>query len=89
MLFVLLFAMPAFAEDLSRCGVDAFGNEVCLDKDGVLSNAPAKSALKHSDKETGATPAGLKAGAEDKPGEEKKSKPRCGTDPFGNAVCSQ
>lgn len=88
-LFVLLLAIPASAKDSSRCGTDAFGNDVCMDKDGVLSNAPAKSARKHSGDETGAMPAGSKAGAEEKAGEEKNSKPRCGTDPFGNTVCSQ
>lgn len=88
-LFALLLAMPASAKDGGRCGTDAFGNDVCMDKDGVLSNAPAKSVRKRSGDETGAMPAGSKAGAEDKPGEEKNSKPRCGTDPFGNTVCSQ
>lgn len=90
LLSVLLFAIPASAKDLSRCGTDAFGNNICLDKDGVLSNSPSKPALKGAGKETGAMPAELKSGAEDKPGDEKKSsKPRCGTDPFGNTVCSQ
>jgi hypothetical protein len=86
-LFALLLALPACAADASRCGTDAFGNDVCLDKDGVLSNAPPKSALKRSGKEK-ATPAELKA--EGKPDSEGKSgKRRCGTDQFGNTVCSQ
>jgi hypothetical protein len=89
LLFVLLFAMQALAKDASRCGVDAFGNDVCVDKDRVLSNAPAKSAPKRSGNEAGSAPTGLKDGAEEKRDEEKGSKRRCGTDQFGNTVCSQ
>jgi hypothetical protein len=90
LLFTLLLAMPASAKDEGRCGTDAFGNDVCMDKDGVLSNAPAKPVLKRSGNETGAVRAGSKVETGDQPGsEEKNRKPRCGTDPFGNTVCSQ
>ena len=89
LLLTLMFAMPASAQETGRCGTDAFGNDVCMDKDGVLSNASAKSVLKRSGDETSVMPAGSKARAGDKPVEEKNSKPRCGTDPFGNTVCSQ
>ena len=89
-LFALLFAMPASAKDASRCGTDAFGNNVCLDKDGVLSNAPGKSAAGRSGSETKGTPDEAVAERAAKSADEQKpNKVRCGTDQFGNAVCSQ
>jgi hypothetical protein len=80
----ILVSMPVAAEDRSRCGLDAFGNPVCMDKDGVLSNAPPSAAISgKDDKQKGAAGKSSTAAA---PGD-KQGKPRCGTDPFGNTVC--
>ena len=82
-----LFAMQASAVDASRCGTDAFGNEVCLDKDGVLTTTPVKS----TDERSGANANGEKAGSAEENGkagrEIPKDRVRCGIDPFGNKVC--
>lgn len=87
--FLLLFviAMDVSAADASRCGIDAFGNNVCLDKDGVLTTAPVKSGDEQADSNTD----GKKAGSADESAnttrENSKSRVRCGTDQFGNHVC--
>ncbi|MBA4381905.1 MAG: hypothetical protein C0406_05005 [Sideroxydans sp.] len=72
-----------------RCGHDAFGNIVCVDRDGVLSTQPSKAkspekstATKHGASETAEEKKVKESGNEvDTPAE------RCGTDPFGNTVC--
>lgn len=72
-----------------RCGHDAFGNIVCVDRDGVLSTQPPKAkqqekstAQKHSANEKVEEKGLRESGNEaDTPAQ------RCGTDPFGNTVC--
>ena len=87
LVFILafLFAMQASAADVSRCGTDAFGNDVCLDKDGVLTTAPVKAP----DDRSGAN--AEKAGSTENNGKAGREIPndrvRCGIDPFGNKVC--
>ncbi len=84
----VLFVMSASAAEQARCGTDAFGNTVCLDKDGVLTNAPKKSAPgisgKNNGKEGTTTESGVSPDAE-----ESKDHLRCGIDQFGNKVCRQ
>jgi hypothetical protein len=89
-IFALVFTMPASAADEPRCGTDAFGNAVCMDKDGVVSPAPVKRAGNQSGNATvekaNAAASSGESGA--KPGnEDQTNKPRCGIDPFGNKVC--
>lgn len=72
-----------------RCGHDAFGNIVCMDRDGVLSTEPAKA--KQQEKST-AQKHGANETAEEKRLRESGNEAdtpavRCGTDPFGNTVC--
>lgn len=81
-LLALLSSTPTLAVDRSRCGTDQFGNIVCMDKDGVLSNVPRDFANEASVQ--GAS--GVSA-TEKKRREEIREKLRCGTDPFGNKVC--
>lgn len=72
-----------------RCGHDAFGNIVCMDRDGVLSTQPAKTKTQEKAK----TPqSGVRETAEEKGSGESGNEAdtpavRCGTDPFGNTVC--
>ena len=89
-MFVFLFAMQAVAAGPSRCGTDAFGNTVCMDKDGVLTNAPKKAAPQQTGSDANAQEA--QAGGRDQQRnkserEETSGHVRCGTDPFGNTVC--
>jgi hypothetical protein len=86
-LVAFLFAMQASAVDVSRCGTDAFGNDVCLDKDGVMTTAPVKtlndrSGVNANGKKAGSTEDACKTGREI-----SKVRVRCGIDPFGNKVC--
>jgi hypothetical protein len=84
----LLFALHASAKDAAHCGTDAFGNDVCVDKDGVLTNSPVKTVhpkvaedkrnIKVESKEQ------MDSRTESSNG---KSYVRCGIDPFGNKVC--
>lgn len=83
-LFALLTAQ-AWAGEAVRCGTDAFGNAVCMDKDGVVSAAPkAQSGVASAkdDASGNSNESGVKPGNENQTG-----KPRCGIDPFGNKVC--
>ena len=84
LLLLLSLAIPCYAsaEDKSRCGTDAFGNIVCMDKDGVLFNV-SPEYLKD---DAGQCASGVSA-AEAKRREEIRDKVRCGIDPFGNKVC--
>lgn len=77
LLLIFLLAPFCHAETGPRCATDAFGNTVCMDKDGVISvrpqtvpdvDAKAKSGVVESDS------AQLR---------------RCAVDDFGNKVCSQ
>jgi hypothetical protein len=72
-----------------RCGHDAFGNVVCMDRDGVLSTQPAQT--KPQEKAT-TSKSGTRETAEEKGSRESGNEAgtpavRCGTDPFGNTVC--
>jgi hypothetical protein len=89
-LFALLITMQASAEDAVRCGTDAFGNAVCMDKNGVVSPAPVKRAGNQSGNAAGEKANAAASSGESgvKPGnEDQTNKPRCGIDPFGNKVC--
>jgi hypothetical protein len=77
---VLAFAVQAATEP--RCGVDAFGNQVCIDKDGVVVAAPRAAADDPQGKKDKPQTAGDK-------GENQQAPRRCGVDPFGNTVCLQ
>ena len=80
---MLLFSTVATAAEIVRCGRDAFGNIVCLDKDGVVSGPPRQAA---SDSKVGSA-SGVPA-AESKSGNaDTMDWLRCGIDPFGNKVC--
>jgi hypothetical protein len=83
-LIAILFAAPVHSAT-PRCGTDDFGNTVCMDKDGVLTNAPGQSAVGRSGKAKKKAEA---AGTPDDNGD-KGGKPRCAIDQFGNTVCSQ
>lgn len=75
-----LLILSAQAATEPRCGVDAFGNQVCIDKDGVLREAPRAAADDRQGKKVEQEAAGEKGG-------EQQGRPRCGVDPFGNTVC--
>jgi hypothetical protein len=88
-LFALLFATQAQGAATARCGTDAFGNAVCMDKDGVVSTAPNRPV---GDRAGGDAKEGTaSAGTADDPGSkadyDKEGRARCGVDPFGNTVC--
>jgi hypothetical protein len=90
LLLALLFSTMATAAEVARCGTDAFGNAVCIDKDGVVNAAPKKAT---GDRAGGDTKEkAVSAGTADESGgdsgyNDKSVRPRCGTDPFGNTVC--
>ncbi|MFZ2161642.1 MAG: hypothetical protein WAW02_05440 [Sideroxyarcus sp.] len=89
-LFALLITLQVSAEDAVRCGTDAFGNEVCMDKDGVVSPAPVKRAGNQSGAAAGENNKASRSSDESavKPGDEEQTRrKRCGIDPFGNKVC--
>ena len=83
-LCAVLLAASVQAETEPRCGRDAFGNTVCMDKDGVLSIAP-QSAAKDKNKKNAAS--AVAADRSDSDDEEQETRPRCSVDPFGNTVC--
>ncbi|MBU0620907.1 MAG: hypothetical protein KJ795_03570 [Gammaproteobacteria bacterium] len=80
---LLLFSLLAplsHAETGPRCATDAFGNTVCMDKDGVIS---VKSGSAR-DEDVKANSGVAKSGSMD------NAQPRrCAVDDFGNKVCSQ
>ncbi len=76
----LVFAMNVSAADMVRCGTDAFGNKVCLDKNGATITMPFSS--EENEVAASGVPAAANAGQD-----KENDKPRCGTDPFGNSVC--
>ncbi len=88
-LFALLLATGAPAAELSRCGTDAFGNAVCMDKDGVLISSPSKKAdeRKRGERTDATVPADPRGESAER--DDSKKRPRCGIDPFGNTVCRQ
>lgn len=82
--FALLLSVAsasAQGEWAERCKLDAFGNAVCLDKDGVQHPASGKEAERLR-RETGEDQAQQSGG-------QGKRQQRCATDQFGNLVCSQ
>ncbi len=86
-LLALLFATQAQAASLSRCGTDALGNAVCIDKDGVLMSAPSKQATEWQSGEYTGTAVPTDPKGESAERDDRKNRPRCGIDPFGNTVC--
>lgn len=92
MRWVLLVISLSSASALAvqpRCGHDAFGNVVCMDRDGVLSTQPAKPSQQGKMPEP---KSGVNETAEEKRIRESGNAAdtttvRCGTDPFGNTVC--
>jgi len=89
-LFLVLSSVSQLASAVQpRCGHDAFGNVVCMDRDGVLSTQPAKPSQQGKMPEP---KSGVKETAEEKRIRESgnaadTTTERCGTDPFGNTVC--
>ncbi|OGS92339.1 MAG: hypothetical protein A2Z95_10040 [Gallionellales bacterium GWA2_60_18] len=85
-LFALAFSAQVFAIADPRCGVDAFGNAVCIDKDGVVTPAPKESGSERTGSsargDSTSTESGDRSGRDD-----KNYRIRCGIDPFGNKVC--
>ncbi len=82
-----IFSSQAFAVQ-PRCGHDAFGNVVCVDRDGVLSTQPVKPSQQGKKNEP---KSGVTESEEGRIGESDNEVDtpavRCGTDPFGNTVC--
>lgn len=84
---VLLFTPPTKAA-VARCGTDAFGNEVCMDGQGVVTSAP-KQAKGRAGEQGGSVPAGTAGAAGRQSGRDDTERGvRCGADPFGNTVCA-
>lgn len=82
-ILALVLSTMAVAAGVARCGTDAFGNIVCLDKDGVLSTVSSESM-----NGVGASAVSGVSAAESKARrDEVNERLRCGTDPFGNKVC--
>jgi hypothetical protein len=88
-LLAFVFAMDASAADMARCGTDAFGNDVCMDKDGVLISAPLKSTDDRSAGEADGDKTGSTHESGNATRDNGKVRVRCGTDPFGNHVCRE
>jgi len=82
-----ILSSQAFAVQ-PRCGHDAFGNVVCVDRDGVFSTQPAKPSQRE---QVPAPKSGVIETEERKIRESGNAVDtpavRCGTDPFGNTVC--
>jgi hypothetical protein len=87
-LAALLFALHASAENAARCGTDAFGNGVCIDKDGVLTNSPMKTVHPKVDEDKRNIRVESKEQTNTRTESNNgKSYVRCGIDSFGNKVC--
>jgi hypothetical protein len=88
MVMMNLLSSSAYAVQ-PRCGHDAFGNIVCMDREGVLSTQPAKSKLqgKTTDPKSGARETAEEKRIRESGNEADTPAERCGTDPFGNTVC--
>ena len=79
LLFFFLLVPLSHAETVPRCGTDAFGNTLCMDKDGVIS-IKARSARERDVKATSGVAESDSMGS---------ARPRrCAVDDFGNTVCS-
>jgi len=85
----MMFASHAMADTAIRCGTDAFGNAVCMDKDGVVNAVPGQSTERKSAgvAQGKSISASAKADAARSARDVKTDPVRCGTDPFGNTVC--
>lgn len=85
----LLCSMSALAADMpKRCGIDAFGNEVCMDSNGVLTTVPQSGEVPSGgNTEASSAASGVEAEFGSKSAGEASGRRRCGTDPFGNQVC--
>jgi hypothetical protein len=91
LLFIIsTLALPAYAVQ-PRCGNDAFGNVVCMDKNGVLSTRTIKPKSKLQNKKfesKSETSSRTEEKVTKESGNTDDTKAeRCGTDPFGNTVC--
>jgi len=92
-LSVTLFLLLTFQAHLAfavqpRCGHDAFGNLVCMDRDGVLSTKPAKPSQQGKVPESKSGVSETEEARIRESGNEVDTPAvRCGTDPFGNTVC--
>ncbi|MDH2916652.1 MAG: hypothetical protein PXX77_07230 [Gallionella sp.] len=92
MLLFLITTMPLPALAVQpRCGNDAFGNIVCMDRDGVLSTKPVKAKPNQQGQAIKSKPGAGEKAEEVRSGESGNEADtpavRCGTDPFGNTVC--
>lgn len=87
-LFTLAFATQVQAAPI-RCGTDAFGNAVCMDKDGVVTIAPREPVRRPAGGDSRGNEASAGAvGESSREGrDDQQGSARCGTDPFGNTVC--
>ena len=83
---IALLFVPQLQAATARCGTDAFGNAVCMDKDGVVTTAPAKRA--GAEAKSSAAPAVSAGDAGKTRHDEQAQGVRCGVDPFGNTVCA-
>ncbi len=86
-LFALIVTPPSFAADAMRCGTDAFGNAVCLDKDGVLIPAPKSSRKQDGEASGKSAPANAGSESGSTVGDDTGKRMRCAIDQFGNTVC--
>lgn len=79
----------AQAQTLVRCGKDAFGNLVCLDKDGVMVSVPRASnkAIAASESSVEAAEVSAQDSANRELQQQAEKSTRCGIDSFGNRVC--
>lgn len=79
----------AHAEMLTRCGKDAFGNLVCLDKNGVMSSAPHSSTKTRvvPENSVAASAVSTEEAANSQLQQQAEKSTRCGIDSFGNRVC--
>jgi len=70
------------AAQLTRCGIDAFGNPICMDKDGIITpHSAVSSSLPNHENISNST--------NNIPLKNERVPMRCGIDPFGNRVCYQ
>ncbi|TNC95465.1 MAG: hypothetical protein FD121_1421 [Gallionellaceae bacterium] len=89
-LSLLLLSVSQLASAVQpRCGHDAFGNVVCMDRDGVLSTQPIKSKQqgKTTEPKSGVNDTAEEKRIRESGHEADTPAVRCGTDPFGNTVC--
>ncbi|HXU92940.1 MAG TPA: hypothetical protein VFP33_04725 [Gallionella sp.] len=83
-LFALVFAASAAAAE--RCGTDDFGNVVCMDKDGGVTTVRPDRVRGDVNGSVTTDASKGESGSKDVR-DDKRGRPRCGIDPFGNKVC--